>query len=219
MILMTPNADAAEQIAEDVTVFLTEGEPEYRLNHVLLFPAMKQRDDESETALEIADEAFGERIKVLKQLAGVKDRFIVVASMPALLQPVPPPELFKEQTQTLTVNSRIDLESLCRLLLEGGYRQASTIDMPGEFSVRGYILDMFAPDWDEPVRVECVGGKIKSLRRFDMTTQRSLENIGEVDLTRLQFHKCADVSLLDYFPSSTPIVLIEPAAFGHLSAD
>ena len=210
MIVITPNADDAEKIAEDVALFL---EPEYRLNSVLLFPPMEHREYESESALAIADEAFGERVNVLKQLVSQgESRFIVVVSMPALLSPVPPPPLLKERTQTLAVNSRVDIESLRRFLVEGGFHSTTAVDLPGEFAVRGYILDLYAPDWDQPVRIEFFNDKIESIRRFDLTTQRSLEKVTEIDLTRLQPYECAGASLLDYFPPSTPIVLIEPAA-------
>jgi transcription-repair coupling factor (superfamily II helicase) len=224
MVIVTSRTEAAEQIAEDVTVFIA---PEYRLNEaeyrlngaglnecVLLFPPMTPHDNESDSALAIADEAFGERVNVLKRLTNsVPCRYIAVVSMPALLQPVPPPELLKERTQTLSVNSRVDLESLRRFLVEGGYHSTTAVDLPGEFAVRGYILDLFAPDWEQPVRIEFLNDEIESIRRFDRTTQRSLEKITEIDLTRLQPYECAGASLLDYFLPSTPIVLVEPALF------
>ena len=206
MILVAPNADAADQIAEDLTLFLP---PEYRLN-VLLFPPMTQHDDESESALAIADESFGERVNILKRLVNAGgQRLVCVVSMPALLQPVPPPERLKERTQTLSVNSRVDLEALRRFLVEGGYHSTTAVDLPGEFAVRGYILDLFAPDWEQPVRIEFFNDEIESIRRFDLTTQRSLEKISEIDLTRLQPHECAGACLLDYVSPSTPIVLLE----------
>jgi transcription-repair coupling factor (superfamily II helicase) len=214
MIIVTPNVDSAEQIADDITLFLA---PEYRLNgheNVLLFPPMEQRDYVSESALVIADESFGERVNVLKQLAShTEHRFIVVVSMPALLQPVPPPTLLKERTQTLAVNSRVDLESLRRFLIEGGYHSTTAVDLPGEFAVRGYILDLFAPDWEQPVRIEFFNDEIESIRHFDLSTQRSLEKMTTIDLTRLQPYECTGASLLDYFSTSTPIVLVEPAAW------
>ena len=206
MILVAPNADIAEQIAEDLPLFL----PEHRLN-VLVFPPMEQYDDVSESVLAIADESFGERVNILKQLISpIEHRFVLVASMPALLQPVPPPELLKERTQKLTINDRVDLEMLRRFLIEGGYHSTSAVDLPGEFAVRGYILDLFAPDWEQPVRIEFFNDEIESIRRFDLTTQRSLEKVAAIDLTRLQPYECAGASLLDYFSPSTPIVLVEP---------
>jgi len=219
MLLITPNGDSAVQIAEDVALFLAEpgetaDEPEYRCcGSVLLFPSGVPRGEESETVPAMTGEAFGERVAVLKRLSRTEERFIVTASIPALLQPVPPPERLKERTQTLAVNSRVDLELLRRCLIEGGYHSTSAIDLPGEFAVRGYILDLFAPDWELPVRIEFFNDEIESIRRFDLTTQRSLEKIEEIDLTRLQPGDCAGASLLDYFPPSAPIVLIEPALF------
>lgn len=218
MILVTPTVDSAEQIADDITLFL---EPEDSLHNagvngnknVLYFPPMPQHDQESESVLAIADESFGERVNVLKRLVSHSEhRFVLVVSMPALLQPVPPPALIKERTQTLAVNSRVDLESLRRFLVEGGYHSTTAVDLPGEFAVRGYILDLFAPDWEQPVRIEFFNDEIESIRRFDISTQRSLEKMTAIDLTLLQPYECTGASLLDYFSSSTPIVLVEPAA-------
>ena len=205
MVIVTPTTDTAEQVAEDLTLFLA---PEH---HVLLFPPMEQH--ESESALAIAEGSFGERVYVLKQLVtSAGNRFLVVVSMPALLQPVPPPPLLNERTQTLAVNSRVDLESLRRFLVEGGYHSTTAVDLPGEFAVRGYILDVFAPDWDQPVRIEFFSDEIESIRRFDLQTQRSLEKLSEIDLTQLQPYECVGASLLDYFSPDIPIVLVEPAA-------
>ena len=209
MLLVTPTAEMAEQVAEDLTLFLA---PEY-LPSVLLFPPMEQHESESESALAIAEDSFGERVNVLKRLVtSAEDRSLVVVSMPALLQPVPPPLLLKDRTQTLAVNSRVDVESLRRYLVEGGYHSTTAVDLPGEFAVRGYILDVYAPDWDQPVRIEFFDDEIESIRRFDLQTQRSLEKLKEIDLTRLQPYECVGASLLDYFSPDVPIVLVEPAA-------
>jgi len=214
IILVVPTADVAEQIAEDITLFLSLEGSDHRLNgegNVLLFPPITRYDQESESALSIADESFGERVNVLKRLVNhAEHRFVIVVSMPALLQPVPPLILLKERTQMLVVGGRVDLESLRRFLVEGGYHSTTAVDLPGEFAVRGYILDLFAPDWDQPVRIEFFNDEIESIRRFDLTTQRSLEKISEIDLTRLQPHEFVGASLLDYLPPSTPIVLVEP---------
>jgi len=228
MILITPTAEAAELIAEDITLFLNEpraggtgagdgqragGVSPPVTNNVLLFPPMTQHDDVSESALAITDESFGDRVNVLKWLtANAHHRFLIVVSMPALLQPVPPPELLKKRTQTLSVNSRVDIELLRRSLVEGGYHSTSAVDLPGEFAVRGYILDLFAPDWEQPVRIEFFNDEIESIRRFDLATQRSMEKLSEIDLTRLQPYESTGASLLDYVSSTTPIVLVEPSA-------
>ena len=75
MIAITPDADSAEKIAEDITLFLLPS------NNVLLFTPMEQRDYESESALAIADEAFGERVSVLKQLANQNEsRYIGIVT-------------------------------------------------------------------------------------------------------------------------------------------
>ena len=214
MVVVTPTVDAAEQVAEEIAVFLDAR------HSVFLFPPLEQRDDVSESALAlaIADESFGERVHVLKRLVNpAEPRLIVVVSMAALLQPTVPPALLKERTQLLAVGNRVDVESLRHFLVEGGYHSTTAIDLPGEFAIRGYILDLFAPDWEQPVRIEFFNDEIESIRRFDLTTQRSLQKLTEIDLTRLQPYECTGASLLDYFALTTPIVLVEPAALAGVS--
>ena len=64
------------------------------------------------------------------------------------------------------------------------------VELPGEFSVRGGIVDIFAPDWDGPVRVEFFGDEIESIRRFEISSQRSLESLDAVDVTIVGPTRC-----------------------------
>ncbi len=57
--------------------------------------------------------------------------------------------------------------------------------MPGELSHRGGILDLFAADWNEPVRIEFFGDTIESIRRFEVSSQRSLDTLQAVEVTAL----------------------------------
>ena len=58
-----------------------------------------------------------------------------------------------------------------------GFQNTSAVELPGEFSPRGGILDIFAPDWFDPVRIEFFGDEVESIRRFEVATQRSLESL------------------------------------------
>ncbi len=60
------------------------------------------------------------------------------------------------------------------------------VQLPGEFAARGGILDMFAADWDDPVRIELFGDEVESIRRFDLSSQRSIASLDEIDITVLQ---------------------------------
>ncbi len=207
LLIVTPNPEELDRIADDLLLF-SESE-------ILSFPPLanlpkSQADPELDGVFAFADDLFGQRLRVLKQLAEKSRPRIVVASIAALLQPVPSPKLLAERTQTLRVGAEVPLEMLRKFLVEAGYHNTSAVDLPGEFAVRGYILDIFAPDWALPIRIEFFDDEIESLRRFDIATQRSLENIAEVSLTRIVPNEKVDARFLDYLPEESPIVLVEP---------
>ncbi|MCL2348972.1 MAG: transcription-repair coupling factor [Planctomycetaceae bacterium] len=111
---------------------------------------------------------------------------IVVTSIAALLQPVPTPEILQQRTRSLRVGGFLEQSDLTRWLAEGGYHPTPGVELPGEFAVRGSIVDIFAPDWDMPVRVEFFGDEIESIRRFEVAGQRSHETLNDIALTRLR---------------------------------
>jgi len=203
---------------------------------VFSFPPM----DDVETPLHVGDEIFGERIRLLKELTkkpavetksspkkltdllrsrretdslaseSVPERKILVTSIAALLQPIPEWETLQATTQTLSVGGAFAQEKLTRWLVEGGYHATSGVELPGEFAVRGSIVDIFTPDWDLPVRVEFFGDVIESIRRFEVASQRSLETLREIGLTRLRQEDRHTGHLSDYLPPDTWMILVEP---------
>ncbi|MCC7086132.1 MAG: transcription-repair coupling factor [Pirellulales bacterium] len=110
---------------------------------------------------------------------------MIVTSIQSLLQPVPPRDLLARQTQRIKVGEEIEPADLVRWLAKNGFQNTSAVELPGEFSPRGGILDVFAPDWFHPVRIEFFGDTIESVRQFEISSQRSLEALHEVDITAL----------------------------------
>ncbi|MDR1140381.1 MAG: hypothetical protein LBL62_01725 [Planctomycetaceae bacterium] len=207
ILILTATAEQAEQITDDLELFLPTAP-------TLLFPALEHRTLVHETENNIfalADDLFGQRIRVLKQLLeNFRSQMMIVVPILSLLQQVPSKELLTERTQILQVGNQIDPFRLRQFLIESGYHNTPAVDLPGEFAVRGSIFDLFAPDWKQPVRVEFFDEEIESIRRFDLVTQRSLENVNKIDLTRLLPDEAIGASLLDYLPPASPIILVEP---------
>ena len=108
---------------------------------------------------------------------------ILVTSIPALLQPVPSRAQLAEQTRTLQVGEPISVEEISSWLVRGGFQNTTAVELPGEFSHRGGIIDIFAPDWLNPVRIELFGDEIESIRQFEVASQRSLERVEAIDVT------------------------------------
>ena len=86
---------------------------------------------------------------------------------------------------TLRRGEEIDIEVLTAHLLSVGYTQMDLVEMPGQFTRRGGILDVYSPESDRPMRIEFFGDEIETIRRFDPETQRSQSGLDEVQLLPL----------------------------------
>jgi transcription-repair coupling factor (superfamily II helicase) len=126
-------------------------------------------------------ELVAERVATLTRLleAGSRPR-IVLTTVNALVQRVPPAETFVDATLHLKKGGRIRPEKLAGFLEANGYGRAATVMEPGEYSVRGGIVDLFPAGEPEPVRLDLFGDEIESLRRFSPETQRSGKEIAEL---------------------------------------
>ncbi len=173
LVVVCPQDGDVDDFCDDLAIF-TSASPEK-------FPAWETAPGERD----IQDEAHGDRLRVLKLLAAEQPTKLIVTSIQALLQPVPPRELLTQQTRRLKVGDEIEPTALLRWLAENGFQNTSAVELPGEFSPRGGIIDVFAPDWFHPVRIELFGDTVESLRRFEVGTQRSLESLDSIDITAL----------------------------------
>jgi transcription-repair coupling factor (superfamily II helicase) len=102
---------------------------------------------------------------------------VVVAPVLALLKRVPGPEALEAITETLQVGQDVDRDALLLRLVERGYLATDLCGEPGSFAVRGGILDIWAPSYPTPFRVEFWGDEVDSIRSFDPWTQRSIESL------------------------------------------
>jgi transcription-repair coupling factor (superfamily II helicase) len=126
------------------------------------------------------------------------------------LQPVPRRETLQRQTRSLRVGGTVAVEQLAKWLVESGLFNTSAVELPGEFSVRGGIIDIFAADWDLPVRVEFFGDEIESIRQFEISSQRSLESLEVVEVTIVGPRTADRAHLADHMPPQSWFLLLEP---------
>ncbi len=147
-------------------------------HNVLFFPAKDfiffQADVQSSLLMQ-------QRIEVWKALAN-GDEMTVVLTMSAFLNHQMPFEEWKRNIRRLTVGQEFDLEAWKHTLLELGYERNTQVDSPGQFAVRGGILDVYPLTEENPVRIELWGDEIDSIRSFDVESQRSLENLDSVTI-------------------------------------
>lgn len=197
VIVVCPQIDQVDELIDDLRLF-SPLQPER-------FPVWESLPNGERTH----DGVFGDRLRVLKQMPTAPPR-LLVASIQSLLQPVPDRETLARQTRVLSVGGSLVIEELARWLVENGFCNTTAVELPGEFSVRGGIVDIFAPDWDGPVRVELFGDEIESLRRFEVASQRSLATLDSVEVTMLGPSFSPRVHLTDHLPPHSWFLLIEP---------
>ena len=158
----------------------------------------------------IHDEVFGQRLRVLKDLLAGQATPILVTGIQSLLQPVPHRDRLTGQTRRIAVGDALDVADLSRWMVENHFHNTTAVELPGEFSVRGGIVDVFAPDWDHPVRIELFGDDVDSIRRFEVATQRSRATLDEIEITVLDPADSETDHLCSYLPPSCWFLLIEP---------
>ena len=122
-----------------------------------------------------------ERLKILKALRTGKN-CIVVAPVSAAVKKITPHRNFESASVKLSPGSEVDIENLKETLVKLGYERMELVDMRGQFSVRGGIIDVFTPDSEYPYRIELFDTEVDSVRSFDPNTQRSVENLASVEI-------------------------------------
>nr|WP_294559865.1 transcription-repair coupling factor [uncultured Rhodopila sp.] len=119
---------------------------------------------------EIVSERIATLARLMEKPAGPR---IVLTTVNALVQRVPPRAAFAGASMTLTVNGTVKPEKLAAFLEANGYGRAGTVMEPGEYAMRGGIIDIFAAGEPDPVRLDLFGDTIESIRAFDPSSQRS----------------------------------------------
>ena len=130
-------------------------------------------------------ELVSERIATLTRLIEGPEtgrRRIVLTTVNALVQRVPPRHAFHGSSRTLKVGGLVKTEELTLFLEANGYGRAGTVMEPGEYAVRGGIIDIFPSGQPEPVRLDLFGDTIESIRAFDVSTQRSAAKLDRLVL-------------------------------------
>ncbi len=182
-----------------------------------VFPAWEAIPRETD----VTDEVLGERLRILKDLAAARAGHagpprVLVATIQALMQPVPSPSHLAENSLELAVGHEVGLAEVRRWLGVRGFEPVDLVLEPGQYAVRGGILDVFPPTSPMPYRVEFFGDEVDSLRTFDPSTQRSDEDRDRVTIAFVPTGKGGPVapssttSLLDYLPPDAWVVWHEP---------
>jgi transcription-repair coupling factor (superfamily II helicase) len=165
LLVIVPHLRNAETFLEDLRFFMKESDvPSF------LFPQWETLPyDEIPPHPEIVRE----RVRVLFSLLKGEEA-VIVSSIKALMQKVLAPDDLKGSVFSISVGEEVDRDRFIRFLHEGGYTSARIVEERGDFSVRGAIIDLYTPFYEDPIRLEFDGDRLESIRRFETETQRSL---------------------------------------------
>jgi len=208
----------AEQLAEDILLFHSAAE-DLRPLEVRVFPeSLADSRDQRE-----AFTASSDRLTVLSKLRATRSLAVfgdprlpslVVATTPtALLQPVPALEEFIGREISLARGQRQPFQGLLEQLRAFDYDSEAVCEAPGQYAVRGGIIDVYPVTATQPCRLDFFGDVIEEIRFFDPVTQRSGDPVERLLLSaspRLQLAS-STTGLADYLSPLTHLVFIEPA--------
>ncbi|MGD9105439.1 MAG: transcription-repair coupling factor [Desulfobacterales bacterium] len=171
VVVIVPSTKDAEKYLEDLSFFLGKNNlsPVYFSPYNIL--PFQHLSYHSETA--------ARRIRSLYRLIVEDIPQIVVTTVAGLLQRIIPKQELSDYAELIMAGEEIDRDLLVEKLVSGGYIRSAIAEEPGDFCVRGGILDIFSPLYSDPLRIELYGDTVESLRFFSAANQRTKKNVQE----------------------------------------
>ena len=151
-----------------------------------------------------------QRMQVIKALL-TREEVTVVTSVDGCMDFLGSLENIKKQLICFRNDSALDLDKLKDSLVQMGYERVGQVEMPGQFSIRGGIVDIYALTEENPWRIELWGDEIDSIRSFDAQSQRSLENLEEIVIypAAEQQAENSGITFPDYFPADKTLIFLD----------
>jgi transcription-repair coupling factor (superfamily II helicase) len=227
ILYISPHIDDADKAVDDLHTFGGE--------KVELLPAWEGEEELADAT----DEIRAERLKLVSHLSFVgtrvtshKSRFIIAASVQALCQPIPKPEVIETSSLQLETEGKLSPEDAAAWLVDNGFERVERVDLPGQFARRGGIVDIYAPlvigksvageqkeAASQAVRVEFFGDSIESIRTINLDTQRSTQQIQSIGIvSAVRGTTVGQTELfVNILPPETIIIFEEPAAIEEVA--
>jgi transcription-repair coupling factor (superfamily II helicase) len=170
-VVVTHNLFHAQKIYDDLTQFLSDEE-------VFLYPANELIAAEMSVA---SPELRSQRIEVLNKLSKNK-KGVYIIPVAGLRKILPHKQQWEKNQITFTYGEDIDLDDVLNQLVQMGYQRTGMVSTPGEFSLRGGIIDIYPLTLPNPVRIELFDTEIDSIRTFSVDDQRSIDKLKNIEV-------------------------------------
>ncbi|RAK06611.1 transcription-repair coupling factor [Halanaerobium saccharolyticum] len=127
---------------------------------------------------------MSERTKVLTELLFSIDqkKKIILTTPAAVFKKLPPRDIYQKKSINIKTGSEVNIDQLRRQLFALGYKKEEMVEAPGQYSIRGGIIDVFTLLDEQPFRIELFGDEVDSIRKIDLTAQRSKKEVSKITI-------------------------------------
>ena len=200
MVIVLDDSDKAQYMYADIKTLIDERD-------VYFFPCShrrRQRTDETLTVqrTEVLTALLGDKT-IRREAKDKKISPIIVTTPEALAESVPNPQVLEKNKISLSVGEEIPISMLTEMLLNLDFKRVDFVYEPGQFAVRGGIVDVYSFAHDIPVRIGFFGNEIDSIREFELETQLSNNKVDSVDVVGSQSDGNETTNILAYLPQET----------------
>lgn len=196
LILLTANLHEATKMYNNLRNYIDD---------LYLFP---EDDLLTKKAIATSPELLYMRLKFLNNMKSNKNKKIVISHLNSFIKKLPNYSEYYQKTIKLSTGEEINRTDLIKRLSNIRYQKDYMVSNTGEFSVRGFVIDIFSFEEEHPIRIEFFGDNIEKIKYFDENTQLSLKQIKEIDIKPIvdEFDN-SESSIVDYF--NNPYVIIQ----------
>ena len=212
-LVVCADKETAAYFYNDLEAMLGERNLDYSKKQILFYPTSYKRPYEPERP----DNTYIlSRTEVLQRVSTSERKTIIVTYPEALSEKVCTRKLLAKNTFKVRKGDQVNLDFLTDLLYEYGFENVDFVVEPGQFAVRGGLIDVFSFANDYPYRIEFFGDEVDSIRSFDIANQLSLERLNQIvllpDMQQQAFVEERE-SLLQYLPKTATFWFEEPQFF------
>ena len=214
-LLIIPDKEQAVYFYNDLENLLQDTEADYSKKRVLFYPTTYKRPYEPATL----DKAYQlSRTEVLKRFLNEDRKTIVVTYPEALAEKVVTRTYINKNLMKLKQGENVSQDFLIDLLSEYNFEAVDFVAEPGQFAIRGGLIDVFSFSNEHPYRIEFFGDRVESIRSFDPASQRSIEKFNRITLLpNVQDRRVKEqrIDFFTYIPSTT-VLWIEEIPLIHI---
>lgn len=201
-----PDKESAAYFYNDLEQILNDRDVETEKKQVLFFPSSFKKTFDSGQKDNLG---LLSRTEILNRLHSRSKKFIIVTYPEALSEKVVNKKFLEKNTLKLKSGEAVSLEFVLDLLIEYEFERTDFVIEPGQFSLRGGLIDVYSFSGDHPYRIEFEGDKVASIRTFDPTNQLSIEKKEEISIIpdiRINRERLIKYdSLFSFLPENTMI--------------